>query len=625
MMLNYLSAIWAAIMPVAANHLWQSTLCVAIAGALTWVLRKNQARTRYWLWLAASVKFLTPFSLLVDIGSHLARSGDSVTVRTGFYSSIEGVSQPFTQSTLSMIPSVAPSTIYASSIPLLPIVLAAVWFCGVIVVFSVWCMRWRRISVAAGRAVSLREGREVEVLRRLEHKKGMKEHIKLVVTKESLEPGVFGIFRPVLLWPERISEHFEDSHLEAILAHEVWHIRRRDNLAAVMHMIVEAIFWFHPLVWWLGGRLVEERELSCDEEVLRSGNEPQVYAESILKTCKFCVESPMPCMSGVTGADLKNRIVRIMTKHLGNKLGFGKKLLLAVIGITVIAGPLMFGIGRGPSLRAQLLQATTDPLPSFEVASIKPSRPGDNNRALMMSPGKLMAKNQDAKELIKFAYNCTSDDQLLGGPNWINSDRYDVDAKEDEALGEALRKLPPEQRATQVRQMVQSLLADRFHLKVTRQTRQLPVYALVLAKNGPKLTQSAEPPAASDDSNPPGAKSFRGGGVMRMGNGQLSGKNAPIGVLVNVLSRQPEIGGRVIVDQTGLKGNYDWTLKWSPEHPGPLYGAEGGPGPANAAPPDPSGPSLLTALQEQLGLKLETQKGSVEVLVIDHIEKPTED
>ena len=134
--------------------------------------------------------------------------------------------------------------------------------------------------------------------------------------------GSFGRF---LLWPAGISQHLQDAHLEAILTHEVQHVRRRDNLAAAMHMVVEAIFWFHPLVWWLGARLVEERERACDEEVLRLGVQPEIYAEGILKTCEFCVASPLACVSGVTGADLKQRMVRIMTQRPEDKLGFGKK------------------------------------------------------------------------------------------------------------------------------------------------------------------------------------------------------------------------------------------------------------------------------------------------------------
>jgi bla regulator protein blaR1 len=138
-------------------------------------------------------------------------------------------------------------------------------------------------------------------------------NVPVLSSPAMLEPGVFGIFRPVLLLPEGITDRLAPAHLDAILAHELCHVRRRDNLAAALHMAVEAIFWFHPLVWWVGARLVEERERACDEEVLRLGSQPEVYAESILKTCQFYLESPLVCMSGIAGSDLKKRITRIMT------------------------------------------------------------------------------------------------------------------------------------------------------------------------------------------------------------------------------------------------------------------------------------------------------------------------
>jgi TonB family protein len=182
-------------------------------------------------------------------------------------------------------------------------------------------------------------------------------------SQTSLEPGIFGIIRPLLLWPAGISECLQDAHLEAILAHEAQHVRRRDNLAAALHMVVEAIFWFHPLAWWLGARLVEERERACDEAVLLLGNPPEVYAESILKTCEFCVASPLACVSGVTGADLKQRIVRIVTQGSVDKLGFLKKLLLVAIGTGAVTAPIVAGLIKAPVATAQSIRANLNPTP----------------------------------------------------------------------------------------------------------------------------------------------------------------------------------------------------------------------------------------------------------------------
>src|ERR1700719_1412341 len=309
MKLNYLSAMWTAIAPALGNHLWQSTLFVIAAGLLTLFLRKNQARVRYGLWLAASLKFLIPFSLLADIGSHLAWSRSSAATNAGLYFAMEEVSQPFTQPAMSLISRTTPSTVSPNLIQVLPALLAAVWLSGFLVVVSVWYLRWRRISAVVLAAVPLRDGREVEALRRLERFGGIRKRTKIRLLRAPMEPGIFGITRPVLVWPGGISERLDDAHLEAILAHELRHVHRRDNLAAAIHMVVEAIFWFHPLVWWLGARLLEERERACDEEVLELGSERQVYAESILKICEFCVGFPLACVSGVTGADLKKKIV----------------------------------------------------------------------------------------------------------------------------------------------------------------------------------------------------------------------------------------------------------------------------------------------------------------------------
>src|SRR6266436_6448023 len=371
MILKYLSAMCMAIAPALGNHLWQSTLFAVAAGLLVLFLRKYHARARYGVWLAASLKFLIPFSLLAGIGSHLAWSRSSAGTNSGLYFAMEEVSQPFTQPATSMISRTTPSTVSSKPIQLLSALLAAVWLCGFVIVVSVWYLRWRRIFAVVLTAVPLRQGRAVDALRRLERAEGRRKRTKMLLSRTSLEPGVFGLTQPVLVWPEGISERLEDAHLEAILAHELWHVRRRDNLAAALHMVVEAIFWFHPLVWWLEARMMEERERACDEEVLESGSDRLVYAESILKICEFCVGSPLACVSGVTGADLKKRIAHIMTDHVGRKLDFSKKLLLGGAALAAIAAPIAFGlIDATPSRAASQTQDPGTSAPVYQVASV---------------------------------------------------------------------------------------------------------------------------------------------------------------------------------------------------------------------------------------------------------------
>jgi bla regulator protein BlaR1 len=327
------------ILTALGNHLWQSTLFAAMTGLLILILRKCHARFRYWVWFAASIKFLIPFSLLVAIGSRLAWSCGAVTSNRLHFA-------------IEVISSVTPPTVVPGLVHLLP-ALVAVWLCGFLAVLFPWYVQWQKMSAAAQDAVPLLEGREVEVLRRMERASGMRKQTEIRLSHASIEPGIFGIVRPVLMWPEGISRRLEDAQLDAILAHEVRHVRRHDNLAAAIHMFVEAIFWFHPLVWWLGARLVEERERACDEDVLELGSERQVYAEGILKVCEFCLASPLACMSGVAGGDLKKRMVHIMTERMLHKLDFGRKLLLGAAGLAAVAGPIAFGLVNANPTRAE--------------------------------------------------------------------------------------------------------------------------------------------------------------------------------------------------------------------------------------------------------------------------------
>jgi bla regulator protein BlaR1 len=351
MISKYFTEVTAVVAPAMANHLWQSTLFMVLAAIVALALRKNQARIRHGVWMAASLKFLIPFSLLISLGSRLASPHFSLNAGSGLYSVMKEFGQPFT---FIIVAPASHEWNAAYLLTLLPGVIAAVWLCGLVTVLILWATRWRRVVAAVQHSTAMDQGREVAALRQLEKMEGVREPMALLLSQDSaLEPGVFGIFRPVLLWPAKISEHLQDSHLRAILAHEVAHVRRRDNLAAALHMVVEAIFWFHPLVWWLGTRLVEERELACDEQVLQLGNPPSIYAESILKTCKFCVESPLACISGVTGAELKKRILRIMTPAMAEKLSPGRKLLLASVAIATLSGPVLFGLWQTPPVSAQ--------------------------------------------------------------------------------------------------------------------------------------------------------------------------------------------------------------------------------------------------------------------------------
>ncbi len=201
------SALWRDLAPALANHLWQSTLFAIAVGLLTFLLRKNHAQARYWLWLTASVKFLIPFSLLVNLGSLLAWSHAAPAPTGSLYVAVEAISQPFSEPAIvnPSIAQVAPASAAPSLLHWLPVLMVAAWLCGFAVVLLVWCLRWRRIS-AALRESAHRCWREPELqaLRRLERTWRARggRFRTLSCRAFLLEPGIFGITRPVLIWPE---------------------------------------------------------------------------------------------------------------------------------------------------------------------------------------------------------------------------------------------------------------------------------------------------------------------------------------------------------------------------------------------------------------------------------------
>jgi bla regulator protein blaR1 len=386
-------------------------------------------------------------------------------------------------------------------------------------------------------------------------------------------------------------------------------------------MLVEALFWFHPLVWWIGARLVEERERACDEAVFSEGHERQAYAEGILKVCEYCLEVPLLCVSGVSGSDLKKRIQRIMAGRTAHDLGWPRRLLVAIAGMAAITAPIGIGILHAPPVQAQS-QPATAPTPQFEVASIKPAAPDQRGMFIRTAAGgRVNVTNMPLKEMMVLAWHIQPF-QISGGPSWIESVRYDISAKPDHSPKDG-----------EVSLMLQALLADRFQLKIHHETKELPIYALVLAnkdsKLGPQLTESKEgsctpfDPAKPPPPPVPGKPQTLGCGGIVMGPTGLTVTSAPIDQMIPVLSRILE---RTVVDQTGLKGKFNLTLQWTPEPNQGLQPPPGSlpPGAPQPPPADPNGPSIFTALQEQLGLKLESQKGPVDMIVIDSVEKPTE-
>ena len=351
-----------------SDHLWQSTLVVAAVGLLTLLLRRNRAQVRYLLWLVASLKFLVPFAWLEAVGQRFQRESAAAAAPQGLLQAIETVSQPFASLELTEPASMVATSSWASMV--LP-ALTVVWLGGCVLHLVAWRRRWCAIAALAGQASTAADGRAIAILRRLESGR-TRGPLAIVVSPVSVEPAVFGMWQPVLLWPRGLEDRLGDAHLEALLTHELCHVRRRDNLGMALHMLVEAVFWFHPLVWWVERRLIDERERACDEDVVRSGCNPRVYAEGILKTSELCLESPLASAAGITGSDLKRRVEAIMQRHPCLALGGWRQLLLWSAAGIALAIPFSLGVFDVPLLRAQA--PVTDQGPAFEVASVKPHK-----------------------------------------------------------------------------------------------------------------------------------------------------------------------------------------------------------------------------------------------------------
>jgi len=606
------------------THLWQSTAFAVWVWIFTLALRNYPARARFSVWMAASIKFLVPFALLTALGSHWALPNSRPPMHGTFYTVIEEINQPFASSPLPTPDPEMPVHNLVDRSWIL-VALAGIWLCGCIVMLIRWTRQWHSARRLVNEAAALDQGREVDALRQAEAKARIGNPIPVLVISRPVEPGIFGVMRPVLMWPAGLSERLDDAHIASIVAHELEHVRRRDTLTATLHKFVEAVFWFHPAVWWMGAKMTEERERACDERVLERDAEPQMYADSILKVCAFCLESPLSCVAGVSGSDLRKRVIRITSHRSGVTLTFGRRAVLMAAAVLALTLPIGFGVVRGQSATAN--SGTPEPknahkVPQFDVVSIKPTPSSDDNTLIQQFPDSTSLHGTPVRMILRSAFG-VEDDHLIGAPSWVNTIRYDIEAKVAPEDAPKLDKLKAGDRNA----MLIPLLTERFNLKYHHETRDLSTYALVVAKGGPRLSKG-EPDAppgeqgAATGQDHPGDPTKEHHRIFSI-PGHIEADSVPMYVLADPLTQYLR---RTVVDKTGLTGNYNFTLRWTPDNaPSPMLGAAGPLG----APVDAENAgeaahvSLFTAIQEQLGLKLESQKSSVDVIVIDHIDPPS--
>jgi len=574
------------------HFVWQGTTIVTLYA----VVRKWSARTlgpsgRYFLACAV----LTAMAVIPIVTWMLLPVQKSADVTFS-----APMSAPRAES-VPTIPLLLPSEVYATAPGhFLPWVVVF-WMIGAAAfslrLLSGWILaqRFRHRMV---RAASLEWQRRLD---RLKACISVTRPVRLLVSGLIEAPGSIGWFRPIVLVPAGALAGLPCAQMEALLLHELAHIRRHDYLVHILQSVVETVLFYHPGVWWVSGHMRTDRELCCDDIAVSITGDAVVYARALAEfdSARFI----QPAVVAANSGSVAKRIARL----LGQSPASGH----ATSATATVQALMLLAIG------AWAVFAQTTNRPQFDVASIKPSL-SDRIMNVRPLPGRLTA-DASLQVLMQYAYG-VAPFQVVGGPDWLTSERYQIDATANATASRDRMFL-----------MLQSLLEDRFQLKTHRDTTEQPVFALVAEKGGVKLPSPKE--GLCVDSAADAATEWVGGGrmaapgevqpakgrcgsaVLGLGPGaaQMHGGKIAMPELVRMLSM---LLGRSVIDNTGFTGLFDLQLDFVPDDTTP------------AMPPPPpgsytSGLSIAQALQQQLGLRLESGKGPVQVIVVDRAERPS--
>ena len=438
------------------------------------------------------------------------------------------------------------------------------------------------------------------ILDRLKSRLSVARPVRLLVSGLLDAPAAIGWLRPVVLVPAGALTGLPPAQIEALLLHELAHVRRYDYLVHILQSAMEAIFFYHPAVWWVSSHMRAERELCCDDIAVSITGDALAYVHALAEfdSARWI----RPAAMAANGGSLPARIARLLGQSPASRPASGGPASAAALVLLAIGGWALF--------------AQPAAQPRFEVASVKPSaNPGIQH--VRPLPGRLTA-DASLRILMQYAYG-VQPFQLIGGPERVMSARYAIDAK---AAGNAGR--------AQMFLMLRSLLEERYQLKTHRETRDLPAYTLVAAASGLKLPPPKESACVDSPADAPvewaggrmavpgeiqPAKGLCGSASVHLepAGARMQGGGIAMPELVRMLSL---VLGRSVIDKTGFAARFDLQLDFITDESTP------------AMPPPPPGsdmpgPSLSQALRRQLGLQLESTKAPVEVVVVDHAELPS--
>jgi len=518
------------------------------------------------------------------------------------------------ETTTTTLPAFVRATVSGVQQPQLLVWVVMLWLVGAVVFWVRLVGGW--VIAARMRSILVRRAPQEwqQILQKLAARIALSRPVRLLVSALVQVPTVVGWLRPVVLIPVGALSGLPAEHLEVLLLHELAHIRRHDYLVNILQSVAEALLFYHPAVWWVSGHIRAERELCCDDVAVAVSGDVLTYARALAQLESFR-PAHLTAAVAANGGSLPDRIAWLLGQSRpAVRIGLGP----GVLAVAILLGVAAYGLFGQPDAR-----------PAFQSVSIKRNTSNWSERFRHRMG---MNTNASLLLLIQFAYanhdnpmlghlNVLPASQVAGGPAWINSEGYDIEVK-------AGANADPKQWWL----MRQTLLADRFKLKLHRETRELPVYVLTAAKNGFKLP-AAKP--ADCVSFPPGTKPHQVPGKVDCGYvsgpafGLAEGNSLayPAGLGLGMVGRKVRIADlsrqlalildRPILDKTGFTGEFDLFLNFTSD--GALMGMP----PGYGGPANPNLPNIFAALEEQLGLKLVPGKGPVEVLVIDHAEQPT--
>ena len=441
---------------------------------------------------------------------------------------------------------------------------------------------------------------------------GIHRRVEVLLHEALPGPMTCGVVHPAIVLP-RTPRTGSREDLNRAIVHELEHVRRGDSVSRCLARVACAVYWFHPLVWIAWRRLALEAERSCDDAVLRR-SEATAYADQLVGLAKRLLATQI-----ATPGDGEPR-------RSGNARRRGARQPAAARpGRDSLAGTRMhrrrrFVLALSP---LTMIRAAQDQQPAFEVASVRPNNsPGFRNAEFHFLPsGRLVIRNEPLSIIVAAAYDLPFfSPRLTGGPEWEHAagEKYDIEAVAPE--GAVPPSLPEKARDDKMSLMLQSLLEERFKLKMRIEPREQPVYALVVAKNGPKLQKAKMqekdcPDSEAPSGTPTACHSITGG--MDLGIHGDAVSLADVALFVQNWSDRP------VVDRTGLTDLFNiQTEGWAPMRPKPPS-PDGQPpqgGDAGLAAPDRQ---TLADVFRELGLKMESQRAVVDMFFVEHVERPT--